>query len=267
MRVHEVMTENARAVAPELPLSEAIGLMAEHGVRHLPVVDGGKLVGVISERDLLEATGWKTGRYLEADHAPKVVRDYMSVPVETVERDEDVRTAVDRILDRRVGCLPVVDAAGRLEGILTVEDLLAAELRACASTRGVAELDSVVASRMSAPPLTADVRTTVAEALEMCHGHGVRHLPVRSDGWFVGIVSDRDLRLRVGRGELERPLEEVMTTDFATVGPESLVSDAAELMQRRRVESVSVTNEGRLVGVLTTTDVLRLLHDRIAPVP
>jgi CBS domain-containing protein len=38
-------------------------------------------------------------------------------------------------------------------------------------------------------------------------------------------------------------------------------------MQRRRVESVSVTNEGRLVGVLTTTDVLRLLHDRIAPVP
>jgi acetoin utilization protein AcuB len=108
-----------------------------------------------------------------------------------------------------------------------------------------------------------DASASVADALQACRAHGVRHLPVMSDGWLVGLVSDRDLRLRMGRGELDRRLADVMTTDMATVGPESLLSDAAELMRQRRVDSVLVTREGRLVGILTTTDVLALLREKL----
>jgi CBS domain-containing protein len=262
MKVSELMTRDPVVVAPELPLAEAIGLMAERALRHLPVVERHRLVGVVSERDLLEATGWKPDRY--ADPAPKVVRDFMAVAVETVSRDDELDTAVNLFLDRRLGCLPVVDSAGRLEGILTVSDLLAAFVRACAAPHAIGKLDAVVASRMSAALITLDAALKVSDAIEACRAHGVRHLPVMSDGWLVGLVSDRDLRLRVGRGELERKLDEVMSTEMVTVGPEGLLSDAAELMRQRRVDSVLVTREGRLVGILTTVDVLERLREKLA---
>jgi CBS domain-containing protein len=51
---------------------------------------------------------------------------------------------------------------------------------------------------------------------------------------------------------------------MATVGPKSLLSDAAELMRQRRVDSVLVTREGRLVGILTTVDVLERLREKLA---
>jgi CBS domain-containing protein len=191
----------------------------------------------------------------------------MTVPVETVTAQDEVRSAVGLLLDRHLGCLPVVDAAGRLEGVLTTADLVGAHVRACAPAAGVGELDAVVASRMSEAPITVDAGTTVAAALDVCRTQGVRHLPVQSDGWFVGLVSDRDLRLRAGKGELGRRLEEVMSTDLATLGPESLLSDAAELMQRRRIEAIPVTRDGRLLGMLTATDLLDLLRERLPSAP
>jgi acetoin utilization protein AcuB len=264
MNVSDLMAKEPLAVAPDLPLADAIGLMAQHALRHLPVVERGALVGIVSERDLLEATGWNPDRYLVADGRPRVVRDSMSVAVETAAPDEELRAAVVRLLDRRIGCLPVVDAAGRLAGVVTVADLLALFARADASA---AVLDAVVASRMSQAPVTLDAGASVSDALEACREHDVRHLPVTSDGWFVGLVSDRDLRLQTGRGEPRRRVQDIMSTHLATVGPESLVSDAVELMRRRRVDSIPVAREGKLIGMLTTADVLRLLRDRLVPRP
>jgi acetoin utilization protein AcuB len=149
---------------------------------------------------------------------------------------------------------------------LSVADLLSAFWRACATARAVDGLDAVVASRMSEAPFTIESKASAADALQVCRLHGVRHLPVMDDGWFVGLVSDRDLRLCAGRGELERRVGEIMSTDLAMLGPESLLSDAADLMQRRNVESIPVTREGRLVGILTTADLLEHLREKLASV-
>ena len=168
------------------------------------------------------------------------------------------------LVERRLGCLPVVDVSGRLVGILTVADLVGELVRICASAEGLGELDEVVAACMTEAPVTVDPRASVAEAIEICRAHGMRHLPVQSDGSFIGLVSDRDLRRSVGYRELERKVEEIMTSDLVTVGPESLLSDAAELMQRLRVDSIPVTREGRVVGILTTSDVLELMYAKLA---
>lgn len=264
MKVSELMTKDPAVTSPETTLAAAIAVMDERSVRHLPVVERGRLIGIISERDLLDATGWSPGRYVEADGGPKVVRDSMSVPVETARRDDHVRAAIGRLLDRRIDCLPVVDDQERLVGILTVVDL--GELvRKRAAVGSSGELDAVVGAYMSETPRTADVGATVADAIALCRELEVRHLPVVSDGWFVGVVSDRDLRLRAGRGEDERRLGEIMSTDLITVGPDDQLSEAVDLMHRRRVDSVVVTRDGRMVGVLTKTDVLRLLRDRLDP--
>jgi acetoin utilization protein AcuB len=261
VNVSDLMVREPLAVAPDLPLASAIGTMVERRLRHLPVVEKGRLVGVVSERDLLEATGWNPDHYRDADGAPRVVRDSMSVAPETVTGDDELRAAVVRLLDRRIGCLPVVGSDDRLVGLLTVADLL----RLVGAAGAAGEIDAAVSSRMSHVPLALDVAADVESALETCHAREIRHLPVTADGWFVGLVSDRDLRLAVGRGERRRRLQDVMSTDLATVEPEALVSDAVALMLSRRIDGVPVTRAGKLLGLLTTTDVLRLLRDRLVP--
>ena len=267
VKVLEVMTRDPAAAEPEWALAKAIGLMVERSIRHLPIVEHDSLVGVISDRDLLEATGWNPEQCSEADRSPKRVRDFMTVPVWTVSGEDDVKTAVSMLREKRLGCLPVTDAEYRLEGLLTVTDLLEAHVKACASAPGVAGLDAVVASWMGEAPITVDGKTNAAAGLELCNQHNVRHLLVECEGWFAGLVSDRDLRMCLGRGELDRQLEKIMSTGLTTIGPESLVSDAVQLMLNRRIDSVPVTREGRPVGMLTTTDVLGLLLDGLASSP
>lgn len=102
----------------------------------------------------------------------------------------------------------------------------------------------------------------------------VRHLPVvNRDGMLVGVVTDRDLRHyllaphvfdRLGEGRVDELLgsvrvAEVMSTDVLTVEPEASLADAAAIMHDERVGSLPVVDRGRLVGVLTETDMLRHL--------
>ena len=71
MRVKDVASARPVAIAREASFERAIEMMEEHDVRHLPVLDGEQCVGVVSDRDLLEATGWLHPRELELLEAPK----------------------------------------------------------------------------------------------------------------------------------------------------------------------------------------------------
>ena len=96
-------------------------------IRHMPVVSGGDVVGILSQRDLFRAAVsslLQLGRTVEHDWLAKVpVRAVMTTRVFTVPPSASVRTAVNIMLDKRIGCLPVVDA-GRLVGLLAESDCL-----------------------------------------------------------------------------------------------------------------------------------------------
>ncbi|HLK11133.1 MAG TPA: CBS domain-containing protein [Candidatus Binatia bacterium] len=112
---------------------------------------------------------------------------------------------------------------------------------------------------------------TVRHARALLERHRVNQLPVVVDGHLVGIITDRDLRdafpavpevsaaLRSGRahGDLgETPVEDVMTRTVVTVAPSDVLTEAAQLMRRERIGALPVVEEGRLVGILTRSDVL-----------
>jgi acetoin utilization protein AcuB len=129
MLVKNRMTPDPVAVAADAPLSTALRLMREHRVRHLPVVEGGELVGMLSDRDLRLAMPSPLGMESPEDVAAAEgtpVAEVMSRGAITAGPYDTLEDSAVRMRRHRVGSLPVVDAAGGLVGILTETDIIQA---------------------------------------------------------------------------------------------------------------------------------------------
>ncbi len=125
--VSEVMTQNPFLIESAAPLAEAERLMEEHNVRRLPVMEDGRLMGIISKGDLREAhmAELSTRHPFEpvAEANWLTVAEAMSSPVVTVTPHTPVVWAAQLMLEHKIGALPVLDA-GRLAGILTDTDVI-----------------------------------------------------------------------------------------------------------------------------------------------
>ncbi len=121
--VRDLMTESVRTVTRSSLLGDVRDLMYEGQFRHVPVVEDGELVGLITDRDLARITGSRTRRETEELLWDTPVERVMTRDVETADPDESLREAGERMLEAKYGCLPVVE--GRvLVGILTEADFV-----------------------------------------------------------------------------------------------------------------------------------------------
>jgi CBS domain-containing protein len=130
-RVDELMSIDPVSVRAEASALEAYELMLRHGIRHLPVLGAGsRVAGVISADDLAAALALPLRPRRPLMHGQReealehVVAEMMSYAPVTIRRDATPADAAARMAEGRIGCLPVVDAKGRLEGIVTETDLL-----------------------------------------------------------------------------------------------------------------------------------------------
>jgi acetoin utilization protein AcuB len=118
--VKEIMRKPVTVIQATTTLGEALQLIQARGFRHLPVVEGERLVGVLTDRDLRFATS-------NLAHVPRGAEDLvttaMSSPVLTADPLDPVEDAARIMRDRKLGCLPVLDGS-ELVGILTGMDLL-----------------------------------------------------------------------------------------------------------------------------------------------
>ena len=126
-----------------------------------------------------------------------------------------------------------------------------------------------VGDLMTTTPLTVTPDTSVHEARALMQQRKIRHLPVLEHGRLVGIITDRLLRTvlpspatSLSVWEVNYLLDrltvgEVMTHFVMTVTPETLASEAVGRMLGQKVGALPVVEDGRLVGMLTRTDILR----------
>jgi acetoin utilization protein AcuB len=131
MVVSEIMSLEPFSVKPSEPIGRVMKKLAEADVRHLPVVDGGTLVGIVSDRDLKSFT---TGALFELEHSEEVGRwlaqpisSVMSSDVVSVDPEMDIAEVVDIMLEQKIGAVPVVDTEqDKLVGIVSYVDVLRA---------------------------------------------------------------------------------------------------------------------------------------------
>ena len=125
---------------------------------------------------------------------------------------------------------------------------------------------------MARPLFTVCHRATLGAAWAVMRAREIRHLPVLDDERrLIGLVSDHDLQqivlervLEAPPGEAKRALgrlwvDEVMTWGVVTVGPDTEIRKAAQIMCERRIGALPIAEGGRVVGILTATDVIQAL--------
>jgi CBS domain-containing protein len=270
MQISDVMTRSVITAPPDMSLALAQRLMADHRIRHLPVVQAGQLVGLVSDRDIRQALPSPTTTLTQTERTYKLgtlaIATCMTREVVTVPPEADLVQGIRQLLAGPYGCLPVL-AGKQLVGIVTAIDVLRGVLIA---------LGSVAARRpvrayMQYALLTGRPEDLVSQAQQRMHRADVRHLPiVAADGTLLGLLSDRDLR-QAGASTLpplsryEAPLllmtmrvKDMMRTDVTTVGGETTLADAGQLLLEHKIGCLPVLHHDRtLVGIVTVTDLLR----------
>ena len=113
-----------------------------------------------------------------------------------------------------------------------------------------------VAGYMTRSPITVSTRDTLATAQEKMRAGACRRLPVVDDGVLTGILSDRDLAAHGGY-LAETRVSAAMTENPLTVTPLSDMRNAAQQMLQYKIDSLPVVDRGELVGIVTTSDVLK----------
>lgn len=167
MFVADWMTKQVVTVAPDDSISHAMHQMLERGVKHLPVVRDGAVVGVISDRDIRAYTPSKatTLDVYEINYllAKAKVKDAMGAQLTTTSPDTPIEEAALTLLENDIGCLPVVEG-GVLVGIISDQDFF----------RALVDITGVRHGGHRVCVTVADVPGSIRQVGDLIRSHGFR---------------------------------------------------------------------------------------------
>lgn len=165
--VRDSMSREVVTLAPGTTAAEALALCREKRIRHLPIVEDGRLVGVVSDRDLRSATPALGDPERAAALREIRIGDHMSRDVVTARPEDPIEQAAKRMREEGVGCLPVTDS-GDLAGILTTSDVVEAMTRLVGAYEPGSRIEVAMPERPGA----------LAEAAGVFRDHGTNVLSV-----------------------------------------------------------------------------------------
>jgi CBS domain-containing protein len=264
MKIRDIMRPGAFTIGETDCLGNAYSAMTRSHIRHLPVTAGGRLVGILSERDVLAARA----RADEADWWALPVANAMQAPVQFASPDDSVTEVAGRMAAAKIGAMPVVDR-GRLLGLATVTDVLDAEVRMAMAPAPRRAL--IAADAMTPWPFTIGPDAALYDAVALMVNRHIRHVPVvDSASNVVGMVSERDVRSAIGdpRTYVERrsPSEaqyrvaDVMARPAAVVPFDRSIDVLAETFADGAMGALPVVDKfGALIGIISYVDVLKAL--------
>jgi CBS domain-containing protein len=278
MQVANMMRKTVITATAEMSIAQAQQRMQEHRVRHLPVVDQQRLIGLFSDRDLrdvLPSHLSALGQDEIAQHLDTIaIESCMTTTVKTISSTATAEEAADLLVQNHFGCLPVVDN-DVLIGIVSELDMLRGFLGAAAP----AGESLIVQDYMHTALVTVTPEDLVTTAHERMQTARIRHLPVVTpEQKLAGVVTDRDVRrARASRlpqlSVYESPerlaaqqVHSIMTAKVRTVQRTTPVADAGQRFLDQRMGCLPVVRaNGVLEGIITVTDLI-MAYVRLYPV-
>lgn len=199
MFVSKRMTPNPVTIPSTMTVSEATNLMKSNKFRRLPVVDNGKLVGIVTDRDLREVSPSPatTLSVHELNYllAKMVVKDIMKTNVITIGVDATIEEAALVMYNKKIGGLIVVDAAGAVAGIITETDIFKCFVDvmglAEGRTRLTLEFDDRVGVLHDITAVFADLGINILSMATYNTDNGRAEMVIRADVKNVKELNDR----------------------------------------------------------------------------
>lgn len=239
--VRDSMTYNPVCVDSNDLVTKARSLFRKHGFRALPVLDDGRLTGIITRGDILGVTATKSN---------VEVKGFMNTAVVSTSPDESIYDAAKRMVDSGVRQL-VVSENGSLLGIISSMDVL----------RALSEVhvpDGISVSEiMSRDIVSCSPDDTVSSILDEMDSSGYGGLPVVSKNRVVGMVTRMDLIQHRSARSGKTSVDRLMKKPAVSVNPETTIETATQvLLQNKILRMPVVDSKGNIEGIVDVLDML-----------
>ncbi|MGB3908514.1 MAG: CBS domain-containing protein [Methanomethylovorans sp.] len=270
-----VAKKDVITLPPTTTIMGAIRTMTNKGFRRVPIADAGtkRLEGIITSMDVVNFLGggsknllvkkYYKGNLLAAINAD--VSEIMQRDVAFLVSKASIFDAVEMMIQRNTGGLPVVNEDNRVCGIFTERDFL--ELMA-----DTIDYDSV-RNYMSTKVKTVPFDATIEDAAKIMVSKGFRRLPIAKDGILIGIVTASNIMNFLGSGKafekiitgnfreaFSEPITSLINKDVVWAPPEMDLGDAARLMIEKKVGCLPVIDNDVLCGIITERDLLKAVY-------
>ncbi len=267
-----IATKNVVTAQQTTSIIQAVGIMTREGFRRLPLVDAGthRLRGIVTVSDIIDFMGGGDkfnlvqvkhgGNFLAAIN--EELREIMTAQPITMPATGSIADAVDIIVNRNVGGIPITDAEGNLKGIVTERDVM----KVLATEHSDRRVEDVMRSSVRVTSPNTPIGSVCREMVK-CR---FRRLPVVVDDLLCGIVTATDIMNYLGKGRafeqlttgdsaevMGAPVRSLLSGELYTTTPDKNIHDIAIEMVKRGIGAFPVIEDSRLVGLVTEYDLVK----------
>ncbi len=275
-----IATRDVVSIPPSKSIKDTAKVMMEHEFRRLPITDpgSGKLLGIVTVMDILDFFGGGKkfniiekkyeDNFLAAINEP--VKEIMTRDLITLSNKASIAETIEAMLANQLGAIPLVDADGKLAGIVTERDI-------ALSLAGVVGKD-IVQDFMSPKVFTTTPGTPLESACKIMVRNGLRRIPIiggeadisKAAKKLLGILTSTDvirflnakeffdnLNSNLASDVLEQTkISDIMAKEPVTVEPTMSIGDLCELFSEKNIGGVPVVKDDEVIGIITERDIL-----------
>ncbi|KUG19706.1 MAG: CBS domain-containing protein [Methanomicrobiaceae archaeon] len=267
-----IATRNVISIPLTTSIISAVEIMTRESFRRLPIVDAGslRLRGIVTAGDIINFMGGgdkfnlvqkkHSGNFLAAIN--ESVREIMTRHLVTVPDTAHIADAVDIIINKRVGGIPVINTDGSMKGIVTERDVM--------KVLATENSDMMVEDIMSTSLRVTTPQSPIGRVCQEMVKYRFRRLPVVVDDVLCGIVTATDIINYLGRGQVFEklitgdvaevmglPMRTLISGELHTTTPDRNIHDIAVEMLQKRVGGLPVIEDAHLIGLVTEFDLVK----------
>lgn len=242
-------------------------LMQKRNFRHLPVIaDGGRIAGIFSAQDIVDSLSL----VLAHEKSSEKIIQSLDIPVHrimalhpiVVEKWDGLSEVVKKLIAHNVGALPVIDEVGRVQGIITLRDVVGL------LGTGSEPLGVSVSEIMTNKITSAGIHDTMADAVRSMSDMRIRRLPIVSpEREILGLVTNKDVlriasRLKDEGSPFDEEISKHMTREVVSADPDDDVRLVASRMVIFNIGGLAVCDKNsKIIGIVTERDLVKRLSE------
>ena len=275
-----IASRDVISIPPSKSIKDTAKVMMEHEFRRLPITDpgSGKILGIVTVMDILDFFGGGKkfniiekkyqDNFLAAINEP--VKEIMTRDIITLSNKASIAETIETMLSNQLGAIPLVDADGKLAGIVTERDI-------ALSLAGVAGKDTVQ-DFMSPKVFTTTPGTPLEGACKIMVRNGLRRIPIvggeadisNAAKKLLGILTSTDVIRFLNAKELfdnlnsnlatdvleQTKISDIMAKEPITVEPTMTIGELCEVFADKNIGGVPVVKDDNVLGIITERDIL-----------